>query len=152
MGLIVPKHVQNEMSFSPSAALDFQKRLQTGCNCCSWPGDPDLVLQAIPSKHGNGWCVIQRLGENKPGCIVLRTDREFPENPWALDHRIITYLWEAHRAWREGADALIRRIEDAEAKEEAEMSRRGDEIIDGLVSDTLTRMKRGKSIVVPRGI
>lgn len=108
---------------------EMELKIRGGCNCCGWPGDPFLSMRPVPRSKGTGWAVLLvELGS--PAVIIYRSDRQQPEDPYAIDHRVITYLHEARKNWEKARDnrlldELVKHDAkvDADArKQEAEMA------------------------------
>jgi hypothetical protein len=99
-----------------NAPFELQRKIQAGCGCCSWAGDPFLVVRELPAKYGSGFAVILVQPGETP-VFVYRSDQRQPLEPYAADHRVIDYLVESKRAWE--LDRQIEQFEAQEAKAEA---------------------------------
>ncbi len=108
--MIVPRHVRGQMLQTDNAPFELQRKIQQGCGCCSWAGDPFFVVREIPAKYGNGFAVIHVQPGETP-VFVYRSDQRQPLDPYACDHRVIDYLVESKRMWE--LDNQIEKFEAA---------------------------------------
>lgn len=116
MGAIIPRRTRHGMVMADSAPFAIQEQLQRGCGCCSWPGDPFLVVRELPANRGNGWAVLTT--QYDVPVVLYRSDQQQPLEPYAIDHRVIAYLDEARRNWE--LDNTLEQMDAHDAKLEAE--------------------------------
>lgn len=108
--MLVPKHVREELARTATLDSGMEKTIQGGCtDGCGWAGDPWLILRQLPTAgkfSGRGWAVLHhRVGE--PAIVLYRSDREQPLDPYAVDHRVITWLQEAGAMWQKNKDGKM---------------------------------------------
>lgn len=128
--MIIPRHVAGQMILVDTAPVEIQRKIQQGCLCCGWSGDPFLILQAIPPKYGRGWAVMHK-EPNTPAVIVFRSDVHQQQDPMHIDHRVITYLAEARKNY-ENKELMLQMMEKHDAQVDRDRNKQEAEMIVGM--------------------
>lgn len=131
--MLVPKHYREELARATTIDSSMENRIKAGCSCgCGWSGDPWLIMRPLPANgkfKGQGWAVLHHQ-VGSPAIVLYRSDKEQPLDPFAVDHRVITWLQESNKNWESAKDGrLLDKIVAAENKEDADKRRKQAELV-----------------------